>query len=93
MYLAGHPNDFDEVCKETLHAFEEAEHHLQLNVSHMHHRHGNFEFIVSGISFGGGQMRPGNLRNMAYNEQVMEDLLANWVVRCVIQFINSEYHF
>ncbi|SJK99871.1 uncharacterized protein ARMOST_03182 [Armillaria ostoyae] len=91
MYLADHLDDFNEVCKETLCVFEEVEHHLQLNLSHTHYCHGNFRFITSGISFGGGQMRPGNLRNMVHNEKVMQNLLANWAMQHVIQFINKMF--
>ncbi len=93
VYIVGHPKEFDEVSKETIEAFERAEKLLSLNAAHTHHRRGKYRFVSTSISFGGGQMRPGNLRNTMNNESVMEELLLNWVVQHVVQFINSMFSY
>ncbi|KAK0235524.1 hypothetical protein EDD85DRAFT_773448, partial [Armillaria nabsnona] len=62
-----------------------------LNAVHTHHRCGEYGFVSTGISFSGGQTRPGNLCNTVNNESVMEELLSNWAVQCVVQFINKAF--
>ncbi len=93
MYVVGHPKEFDKVSKETIEVFERAEKLLSLNVAHTHHRRGEYGFVSTGISFGGGQTRPGNLRNTMNNESVMEELFSNWAVQRVVQFINSTFSY
>ncbi len=89
VYIVGHPKEFDKVSKETIEVFERAEKLLSLNAAHTHHRRGEYGFVSTGISFSRGQTRPGNLHNTMNNESVMEELLSNWAVQHVVQFINS----
>ncbi|PBK80467.1 hypothetical protein ARMGADRAFT_949646 [Armillaria gallica] len=91
VYIVGHPEEFDKVSKETIEAFERVEKLLSLNAAHTHHRRGEYGFVSTSISFSGGQMRPGNLRNTVNNESVMEELLSNWAVQRVVQFINKAF--
>ncbi|PBK95192.1 hypothetical protein ARMGADRAFT_905157, partial [Armillaria gallica] len=91
VYIVGHPEEFEEISRETLKAFERAEQRLSLNAAHTHHRCGDFGFVAAGISFGGGQTRPGNLCNTVNNETVIDKLLSNWAVQRVVQFINKAF--
>ncbi len=93
VYVVGHPEEFDEVSKETIKVFERAEKLLSLNAAHTHHRCGEYGFVSTGISFGRGQTRPGNLHNTVNNESIMEELLWNCMVKCVVQFINSTFSY
>ncbi|SJL18703.1 uncharacterized protein ARMOST_22302 [Armillaria ostoyae] len=91
VYIVGHPKEFDKVSKETIEVFERVEKSLSLNAVHTHHRRGDYGFVSTSISFGGGQTRPGNLRNSVNNESIMEELLSNWAVQHVVQFINKAF--
>ncbi|GJF00970.1 hypothetical protein PsYK624_172740 [Phanerochaete sordida] len=40
-------------------------------------RRGDFDTIAFGVSYGGGQTRPGNLKHSAHNRKIVEELLRN----------------
>ncbi|KAJ7152149.1 hypothetical protein C8R43DRAFT_886407 [Mycena crocata] len=54
-------------------------------------RRGPFVAVSTGVSFGGGQQRPGNLRNNKINSAICKDLLANLALRRIIGFTNGMF--
>ncbi|KAJ7133851.1 hypothetical protein C8R46DRAFT_923555, partial [Mycena filopes] len=54
-------------------------------------RRGQFTAVSTGISFGGGQQRPGNLRNTQTNAAICTTMLASWAFQRIIGFSNSMF--
>ncbi|KAJ7021533.1 hypothetical protein C8F04DRAFT_972584, partial [Mycena alexandri] len=54
-------------------------------------RRGPFSAVSVGISYGGGQMRPGVLLNNKTNTTICAAMLANWAFHRIIGFSNSMF--
>ncbi|KAJ7475080.1 hypothetical protein B0H11DRAFT_2235720 [Mycena galericulata] len=52
-------------------------------------RRGTFTAVSTGVSFGGGQMRPGNLLNSKANAAICAIMIANWALLRIIGFSNG----
>ena len=57
------------------------------------HRRGTYRCLGVGISFGGGQQRPGNLRNTKRNDAQLDGLLDLPCFRRLGGFIDSSFPF
>ncbi|KAJ7821626.1 hypothetical protein B0H14DRAFT_3875864 [Mycena olivaceomarginata] len=55
------------------------------------HRRGTYYSITAGASFGGGQRRPGNLRNSRKTRKILLKLLCNPYVRRIVGFQSSGF--
>ncbi|KAI0054623.1 hypothetical protein BV25DRAFT_1939900, partial [Artomyces pyxidatus] len=86
--LAGRPKDREgrdpsehwaAVASRTAAAFEKArvDHPKALKAKDLKHRRGQFAAVASGVSYGGGQTRPGNLQHSAATNAMLAELLAN----------------
>ncbi|KAJ7167289.1 hypothetical protein C8R43DRAFT_877332 [Mycena crocata] len=88
--LLGTPDDPDwedvikEASDELRYARRYAKHHGLW--SHMRHRRGWYFSITAGVSFGGGQRRPGNLRNNRRIRRLLRRLLRNKAIRRIMGF-------
>ncbi|KAI0689947.1 hypothetical protein BC835DRAFT_1418109 [Cytidiella melzeri] len=56
-------------------------------------RRGWFLTIATGLSYGGGQTKPGLLRHSKHNQKVLQELLNNPNVRRVLGYGNSAFLF
>ncbi|KAJ7589991.1 hypothetical protein C8J56DRAFT_757761, partial [Mycena floridula] len=54
--------------------FHQAHDELHFSAAHKHHRRGDYETMGLGISFGGGQMSPGNLSTPESDQKALKDL-------------------
>ncbi|KAJ7182795.1 hypothetical protein C8R43DRAFT_869062, partial [Mycena crocata] len=57
------------------------------------HRRGNYFSITAGVSFGGGQRRPGNLRNSHFIRRLIRRLLRNPAIRRIMGFQSSGFFY
>ncbi|KAJ7666307.1 hypothetical protein B0H17DRAFT_898850, partial [Mycena rosella] len=55
------------------------------------HRRGNYLALTTGVSFGGGQLRPGNLRNTRFFRRLIKRLLTNKYIRRLAGFQSSGF--
>ncbi|KAJ7900457.1 hypothetical protein B0H13DRAFT_2336660 [Mycena leptocephala] len=55
------------------------------------HRRGTYYSITAGVSFGGGQRRPGNLRNSRKTRKILRRLLRNKYIRRIVGFQSSGF--
>ncbi|KAF8215464.1 hypothetical protein K438DRAFT_1482456, partial [Mycena galopus ATCC 62051] len=53
------------------------------------HRRGHYFLLTSGVSFGGGQKRPGNLRNTRFIRRLIRRLLSSKSIRRIAGFQSS----
>lgn len=76
--LVGRPDDplWDTVQCAAAHKMEQSRKQLRLNEKQKHHRRGRFPALASGISHGGGQLKPGNLDHGS-NDEVLTSLMAD----------------
>ncbi|KAI0324611.1 hypothetical protein GY45DRAFT_1262521 [Cubamyces sp. BRFM 1775] len=74
--LAGHPGDegWDQVAADANQAMTDAAKACVFDKDQRDHRRGHFATLARGVSFGGGQLAPGNLINEPGNEQALEAL-------------------
>lgn len=56
-------------------------------------RRGPFRTIAVGVSYGGGQKRPGKLRHSRHNERVLARLMANPAIKRIAGFASSVFAF
>ncbi|PBK88590.1 hypothetical protein ARMGADRAFT_937328, partial [Armillaria gallica] len=88
-YLAGQPRDnFIPVRNEILHLFEHARQECMFTEKYTNTRRGIFAFLTCGISFGGGQVRPGNLRASPCHQTVIDEIRGNWAIGRLVGFID-----
>ncbi|TFK63215.1 hypothetical protein BDN72DRAFT_803478 [Pluteus cervinus] len=59
----------------------------------LHHRRGNFLTLPAGVSYGGGQVRPGNLRHPPKIEELIQFLLKDKAIRRIAGFQTSAFAF
>lgn len=57
----------------------------------LHSRRGDFVVLATGVSFGGGQQRPGNLVHSAPRRRLLEKLLSNKSIQRIAGFQSSEF--
>ncbi len=55
---------------------------------HINTRQGIFAFLTCGISFGGGQVWPGNLRASPHHQTAVDEIWGNWAIGCLVGFID-----
>lgn len=75
--LAGYPSSTDEWLKlqeQASCALEDARHDAGFSKADGTHHQGNFQTLRCGISHGGSQKKPGNLRNEGVNKEIVERL-------------------
>jgi hypothetical protein len=91
--LAGRPRDpaWSEVEKNASDAFREAGPQCEFSPEELEHRRGHFPALKAGVSYGGGQGRPGNLKNTARNAAVLASLLATVSFIRLAGFAESEW--
>ncbi|KAJ7433757.1 hypothetical protein B0H11DRAFT_1758613, partial [Mycena galericulata] len=89
--LAGRPrqdqadNDrYDEAIRAATDAFSDAAVHATGDG-----RRGSFAAISAGVSYGGGQKRPGVLLNSHTNTVICATLIAHWAIRRIVGFSNG----
>ncbi|PBK92269.1 hypothetical protein ARMGADRAFT_1081048 [Armillaria gallica] len=91
-YLAGQPRDnFIPVRNEILHLFEHAQQECMFTEKYTNTRRGIFAFLTCGISFGGGQVRPGNLRASPRHQTVIDEIRGNWAIGRLVGFIDRAF--
>ncbi|KAJ7434845.1 hypothetical protein B0H11DRAFT_1756848 [Mycena galericulata] len=54
-------------------------------------RRGAFVAVSTGVSYGGGQLRPGNLLNSTVNAAICTALVAHWAIRRIVGFSNIAF--
>lgn len=77
--LVGQPSDdpsWDKVHKSAADRLEQARGECRFSAKQKSHRRGRFPALATGISHGGGQLRPGNLDHGS-NDQVLRSLTAH----------------
>lgn len=76
--LAGHPesNDWSSVEEKAANALEQARRQCTVPLKKRRHRRGQFFALRCGVSHGGGQKAPGNLRNTVRNTKIVKKLNA-----------------
>ena len=74
--LAGHPEDtgWGTVKEKAADALEQARRDCTMPLKKRSHRRGQFYALACGISHGGGQKAPMNLKNTAGNEKIVKKL-------------------
>ncbi|KAJ7271755.1 hypothetical protein C8J57DRAFT_1064979, partial [Mycena rebaudengoi] len=93
--LLGKPDDpdWDAVVKDAHRAFERARRLALargvLRKKNTKHRRGNYTALTTGVSFGGGQQRPGNLVNAHELQKIINYLLNKPSVRRLAAFQSS----
>lgn len=58
---------------------------------HSHHRRGEYETLGWGLSFGGGRIYPGWIKNSAGNDAAMADLMSDDDIRTLIEFADGKH--
>ncbi|KAK0461668.1 uncharacterized protein EV420DRAFT_1266019, partial [Desarmillaria tabescens] len=92
VYLAGQPRERSEEVKDGVwRAFEGALAQCSVSDADSHHHRGNYTQLSIGISYGGGQKRPGNLRNRPANVHALDQLRTNPWVQRLVGFIDRAY--
>ncbi|KAJ7141042.1 hypothetical protein C8R44DRAFT_827689 [Mycena epipterygia] len=90
--LLGRPEDpgWDDVVRDVGHAMDRARRAGvetgAFRAKHTSHRRGQYAALSTGVSFGGGQKRPGNLIHSTKLQKIINSLLANKNVRRVAGF-------
>ncbi|KAJ7150172.1 hypothetical protein C8R43DRAFT_887525, partial [Mycena crocata] len=88
--LLGTPDDpdWDDVVDDAFHELKRARRYAERHGlwSPSSHRRGNYFPITAGASFGGGQRRPGNLRNSRRIRRLLRRLLRNKSIRRIMGF-------
>ncbi|KAJ7496059.1 hypothetical protein B0H11DRAFT_1716026, partial [Mycena galericulata] len=91
--LAGRPrpdqdgrDSYEEVIRSATAAFTSAAVHATGDG-----RRGDFVAVSAGISYGGGQTRPGVLLNTRTNAAICAALVANWAMRRIVGFSNGVF--
>ncbi|KAJ7616999.1 hypothetical protein DFH06DRAFT_1012646 [Mycena polygramma] len=91
--LLGKPDDpeWDEVVKGAAEALREARRAAQRHKAWFRraHRRGWYLAITAGVSFGGGQRKPGNLKNSRTIRRILLKLLRNPYIRRIAGFQSS----
>ncbi|KAJ6527047.1 hypothetical protein B0H19DRAFT_970015 [Mycena capillaripes] len=93
--LLGRPEDpeWDEVVRKAAHAMNRARRagfaSGAFRAADAEHRHGRFPVLATGVSFGGGQQRPGNLVNGRKRQKIINNLLKNKSIRRLARFQSS----
>ncbi|KAJ7271571.1 hypothetical protein C8J57DRAFT_1064738 [Mycena rebaudengoi] len=93
--LIGTPEDpdWDEVIKDAIKAMKRARRHGArrglFKTGDMRHRRGRYLPLHSGVSFGGGQQRPGNLVHGKEYRRIVKHLLKNKSIRRIAGFQSS----
>lgn len=74
--LAGQPEDptWDQVQNQAALCLEEARSRCHFSSDGFQHRRGAFPTLRCGVSHGGGQIRPQNLKNGARNQKVLDEI-------------------
>ena len=54
------------------------------------HRRGKYAFIGTGVSFGGGQTFPSNLKNASWKQEILDKLVSCKAFRRIAGFGNGE---
>ncbi|KIP02061.1 hypothetical protein PHLGIDRAFT_52988, partial [Phlebiopsis gigantea 11061_1 CR5-6] len=88
--LPGRPvNDptWDATTKGVVAAMQHAE--MRLRFSKKRDRRGPFKTIASGVSYGGGQKRPGNLKLSKHNQKIMDKLYNDPHMKRLIRWGNA----
>ncbi|KAH7908377.1 hypothetical protein BJ138DRAFT_1115901 [Hygrophoropsis aurantiaca] len=93
--LAGRPHDptWDDVVADATSALHEAGLLADVPKNNRQHSRGDYPTIAVGVSYGNGQMVPGNLKHTAHNETVVAALLANKSIQRIAGFANSALKF
>lgn len=75
--LTGRPmdTDWDNVIKQAVEALEEAGRSVRWTWEDINHRRGFFAALTTGVSYGGGQTIPANLRNSKSRQKTIDGLL------------------
>ncbi|KJA18009.1 hypothetical protein HYPSUDRAFT_145652, partial [Hypholoma sublateritium FD-334 SS-4] len=91
--LAGHPNDVDwGTVQRTAHsAILSAKTRTRFMKKATRHRRGDYPAAAVGISFGGGQKSPGNLRHEERNAAELNGLLKHDSIRRIAGFASSAF--
>ncbi|KAJ6631937.1 hypothetical protein B0H10DRAFT_1975532 [Mycena sp. CBHHK59/15] len=93
--LIGRPEDpdWDEVVDEAVREMHRARRkgmrHRVFKSARPLHRRGRFSVLAAGVSFGGGQKRPGNLVNNRFARRLIQRLLKNQSIRRFAGFQSS----
>lgn len=74
--MAGHPDDpsWPNLQRQAAEALEARRPYCHIPKSHRKHRRGGFAALNCGVSHGGGQTAPGNLKNEPPNSQILDEL-------------------
>ncbi|RDB23198.1 hypothetical protein Hypma_009706 [Hypsizygus marmoreus] len=77
--LAGHPDDasWPKVAAEAASKIESTRGRCWFPKKRRRHRRGRFAVLSFGVSFGGGQTRPCNLKNSKRNRKVLDELISH----------------
>ncbi|KAF4612565.1 hypothetical protein D9613_012692 [Agrocybe pediades] len=90
---AGQPDDLSwpDLASKAFASVERARDKCSFPKKAQDHRRGTFSALSCGISHGGGQTEPGNLKNTQKNERQLESLLSNNAFRRIAGFANGAF--
>lgn len=74
------------------HLFEKALKDLNLTGTEVWHRRGRYFTKIFGISFGGGQQRPGNFAHSSNDERIWDELRNTPEIKAVAQRVDCELY-
>jgi hypothetical protein len=92
--LAGRPTDesWPEMTRQGAEELEEARGRCHIPAKSRRHRRGQFVALRCGVSHGGGQKVPGNLKNNSPNDEVVAELNQKEPFRRMSGFATSTPH-
>jgi hypothetical protein len=70
---------------------EEARAQCSFSHKDLHHRRGPFPALAAGVSFGGGQVQPGNLAHRSANRKALRKLLCHPSFIRISKFVNGAF--
>ncbi|KAK7451708.1 hypothetical protein VKT23_012387 [Stygiomarasmius scandens] len=91
--LAGRPDNdvmWDHCIQAAVKELKHARRQGHFTDKQKEHRRGGFPALTAGISFGGGQTEPGNLKHNIANSKVITDLSNHWAFKRLSGFVNGE---
>jgi hypothetical protein len=89
--LAGRPDDefWPKLSRDGAEELEEARGRCKVSAKGHRHRRGQYVALQCGVSHGGGQTKPGNLRNDSPNDEIVADLNSKEPFRRMSGFATS----
>lgn len=93
--LTGRPSDtgWEDVIKKAIEALEAAGRGVRWTWEDVNHRRGFFAALTTGVSYGGGQTIPANLRNSKSRQKIIDGLLQHPSFHRIAGWGSSQFAF